>query len=129
MLETVDGSVIAFQNSQLFTKNYKNLTRNHGYELHFLEVGVAYGTDINFCKKILEDAIIKLDCIDKKRGVSIVLKEFADSSMILKILVWVPVLSQYSDDGKVLECVYNTLNEHNIEIPFPQRDLHIIKSE
>ena len=129
MLETVDGSVIAFQNSQLFTKNYKNLTRNHGYELHFLEVGVAYGTDINFCKKILEDAIMKLDCIDKKRGVSIVLKEFADSSMILKILVWVPVLSQYSDDGKVLECVYNTLNEHNIEIPFPQRDLHIIKSE
>ena len=43
MLEAVDGSVIAFQNSQLFTKNYKNLTKNHGYELHILEVGVAYG--------------------------------------------------------------------------------------
>jgi len=41
MINTTDGSVIAFQNSQLFTKNYKNMTRNHGYELHILDVGVA----------------------------------------------------------------------------------------
>ena len=46
MLEALDGSVIAFQNSQLFTKNYKNMTKNHGYELDTLEVGVAYGTNI-----------------------------------------------------------------------------------
>ena len=46
MLEAIDGSVIAFTNSQLFTKNYKNMTKNHGYELDILEVGVAYGTDI-----------------------------------------------------------------------------------
>ena len=44
----------------------------------------------------------------------------------LKILVWVPVLTQYTDDGRILECVYKTLAENNIEIPFPQRDLHII---
>lgn len=125
MIDTVDGSVIAFQNSQLFTKNYKNMTRNHGYELDTLEVGVAYGTDIDFVRKILTDAIMKLDCIYKKRKVSVVLKSFGDNSINLTVLVWVSVLTHYGDDGKILECIYKTLNEHNIEIPFPQRDLHI----
>lgn len=129
MVEATDGSVIAFQNSQLFTKNYKNMTKNHGYELDILEVGVAYGTDIPKVKQLLHDAIMQLDCIYKKRDASIVLKSFDDSSINLKILVWVPVLSQYSADGKVLECVYKTLNDHHIEIPFPQRDIHIIHAD
>ena len=126
MLEAIDGSVIAFKNSQLFTKNYKNMTKNHGYELDILEVGVAYGTDIIKTKRLLADAIRKLDCINPEKEPRIVLKEFGDSSIVLKILVWVPVLTQYYDDGRVLECVYDTLNENNIQIPFPQRDLHII---
>ena len=126
MLESIDGSVIAFTNSQLFTKNYKNMTKNHGYELDILEVGVAYGTDIIKTKHLLADAIRKLDCINPAKEPRIVLKEFGDSSIVLKILVWVPVLTQYYDDGRVLECVYDTLNNNNIQIPFPQRDLHII---
>jgi small-conductance mechanosensitive channel len=128
-IETIYGSIIAFQNSQLFTKNYKNMTRNHGYELDILEVGVAYGTDIEKTRTLLENSIIKLDCIFKKRGVKVVLKSFADSSIILKILVWVPVLTQYYNDGEVMECVYKTLRENNIEMPYPQRDIHIIHAE
>ena len=37
-----------------------------------------------------------------------------------------PVLTQFANDCEILECVYNTLNKHHIEIPFPQRDLHIV---
>ena len=129
MIEAIDGSVIAFQNSQLFTKNYKNMTKNHGYELDILEVGVAYGTDIEKCRKLLVDAISKLPFLERGKQVKIVLKSFDDSCITLKILVWVPVFTQYADDGKVLECVYKTLNENNIVIPFPQRDVHIITSE
>ena len=128
MVEAVDGSVIAFTNSQLFTKNYKNMTKNHGYELDVLEVGVAYGTDIKRCKELLVDAITKLHITDPAKPPRVVLKEFGDSSVNLKILVWVNVLTQYGDGGTILECVYNTLNEHHIEIPFPQRDLHVIHS-
>lgn len=127
MLEAIDGSVIAFTNSQLFTKNYKNMTKNHGYELDILEVGVAYGSNIKQVQTLLIDAISKLDCIYRKRGVRVVLKSFDDSCITLKILVWVNVLTQYADDGKIMECVYDTLNKNNIEIPFPQRDIHIIK--
>jgi small-conductance mechanosensitive channel len=126
LVEAIDGSIIAFQNSQLFTKNYKNMTKNHGYELDILEVGVAYGTNIKQVQKLLEDAILQLDCINKKRPPHVVLKSFDDSSINLKILVWVPVLTQYYDDGKILECVYDTLNKNNIQIPFPQREVRIL---
>lgn len=124
-LEALDGSVIAFTNSQLFTKNYKNMTKNHGNELDVLEVGVAYGTDIAHCKDVLQTAIMQLDCIDKGRGVKILLKSFDDSCITLKIVVWVNVLTQASDDGEIMECIYNTLNENKIEIPFPQREITI----
>ena len=129
MLESVDGSVIAFQNSQLFTKNYKNMTKNHGYELHMLDVGVAYGTDIEKTRQLLVDAVSRLDFIDPEHQVRVVLREFGDNSVNLQVLVWVPVLTQYINDCEVLECVYQTLNENNISIPFPQRDLHIIRDE
>jgi small-conductance mechanosensitive channel len=125
MIDTVDGSVIAFTNSQLFTKNYKNMTRNHGYECHILDVGVAYGTDIKQARQVIVDAVGALPNINKSRGVKVVLKEFADSALTLKVVVWVNVFTQYSDDGVILEAIYEALNEKGIEIAFPQLDLHI----
>lgn len=125
MLEATDGSVIAFQNSQLFSKNYKNMTKNHGYELDILEVGIAYGSNVKEVKQILIDALIKLDCIYQDKGVKVLLKSFDDSCITLRIVVWVNVLTQAIDDATIMECVYDTLNDHNIEIPFPQREITI----
>ena len=125
MLEATDGSVIAFQNSQLFSKNYKNMTKNHGYELDILEVGIAYGSNVKEVKQILIDALMKLDCIYQDKGVKVLLKSFDDSCITLKIVVWVNVLTQAIDDATIMECTYDTLNDHNIEIPFPQREITI----
>ena len=125
MLEATDGSVIAFQNSQLFSKNYKNMTKNHGYELDILEVGIAYGSNVKEVKQILIDALMKLDCIYQDKGVKVLLKSFDDSCITLRIVVWVNVLTQAIDDAAIMECIYDTLNDHNIEIPFPQREITI----
>lgn len=125
MLEATDGSVIAFQNSQLFSKNYKNMTKNHGYELDILEVGIAYGSNVKEVKQIFIDALIKLDCIYQDKGVKVLLKSFDDSCITLRIVVWVNVLTQAIDDATIMECIYDTLNDHNIEIPFPQREITI----
>ena len=125
MLEALDGSIIAFQNSQLFTKNYKNMTKNHGYELDILEVGVAYGSNINEVKKMLIDAITALDITYKKKEVMVLLKSFDDSCITLKVLVWVNVFTQGLDDSIIMECIYDTLNKNGIEIPFPQREITI----
>ena len=123
-IDTTDGSVIAFQNSQLFTKNYKNMTRNHGYECHILDIGVAYGTNIKQAKSVILSAISGLDCLDPTKEPKVVLKEFGDSALILKVIVWVNVFTQYLDDGEVLEAIYDALNDNGIEIPFPQVDVH-----
>ena len=128
-LDAVDGSVIAFQNSQLFTKNYKNLTKNHGYGLSVIPIGVAYGTNANEVKTILVEAIKKLEFLDKSRDVKVVFAGFGADSINFKVIAWVPVLQQSHSEGEIMEVIYNTLNAHHIEIPFPQRDIHIIRAD
>ena len=132
MIEAVDGSVIAFTNSQLFTKNYKNLTRRDGYEVAVLEVGVAYGTDLAHVRNLLSEAIAALPCVDTQYNnhkVTVMVKELADSCVTLKVVCWVDVVSAATANSDILECIYNTLNSNNIEIPFPQQDIHIRPSE
>lgn len=137
MIEATDGSVIAFQNSQLFTKNYKNLTRNHGWELASLPVGVGYGTNVHEAKSIIVDAILQLieqfenegnAWIDKTRGVSVLFMNFGESSVDLNVSCWVSVPKKVVVLDKMREVIYDTLNTHNIEIPFPQTDVHLKNS-
>ena len=125
MVETVDGSVIAFPNSQLFAMNFKNMTRNHGYEMATITVGVAYGNNVDNVRRIIIDRISRLKCFDKKKGVQVLFKNFGDSSVDLMIVVWVPVNTMVKDISQIKEEIYGALNEHGIEIPFPQTDLHI----
>lgn len=126
MIEAVDGSIIAFQNSQLFTKNYKNLTRNHGYEMSVSEVGVAYGTSIDHARTAITAAVAALPCVrTEHKPVSVIVKELSDSCVTLKVVCWVEAASAAIDNGTILEAIYNVLNTNGIEIPFPQQDIHI----
>ena len=54
---TADGCVIAFLNSSLFSKNFKNITKNHSYEMVSVPVGVAYGANIDQVRTLLTDAV------------------------------------------------------------------------
>lgn len=125
LVETIDGSVIAFLNSQLFTKNFKNMTRNHGYEMAKITVGVAYGSKIDHVREMIIDRISHLDCYDPKKGVQVLFQNFGESSVDLLVVVWVRVNSQVADISRIKENIYSVLNENGIEIPFPQADLHI----
>ena len=125
LVETIDGSVIAFLNSQLFTKNFKNMTRNHGYEMAKITVGVAYGSKIDAVREMIIDRISKLDCYDPKKGMQVLFQNFGESSVDLLVIVWVRVASQPADIALIKENIYAVLNENGIEIPFPQSDVHI----
>ena len=130
---TADGCVIAFLNSSLFSKNFKNITKNHSYELVAVPVGVAYGSNIDEVRTMLIEAVKGQmaknadgrDLIDSKKPVGVVFDDFGDNSVNLFVTYWVLVEQKFIVTGKVKEAIYNTLNAHNIEIPFPQRDLHI----
>ena len=125
LVETIDGSVIAFLNSQLFTKNFKNMTRNHGYEMAKITVGVAYGSKVDQVRDLIIDRISKLDCYDPDKGIQVLFQNFGESSVDLLVVVWVRVSSQVADIALVKENIYAVLNENGIEIPFPQSDIHI----
>ncbi len=127
MIEATDGSVIAFQNSQLFTKNYKNLTRNHGYELSVVKFGVGYGTDVKFMRKVVISAVeaLNIPYIDPKKAMSVLFTEFGDNSINFKFICWVDVTKQVATESLIKECIYNALNANGIEMPFPKRDIYI----
>ena len=132
-LVTLDGSVIAFQNATLFSKNFKNLTRNHGYVLVKIPVGVAYGVNVENVRKMLlrdlqplitKNAASKY-LVDNKQGFQVIFDDFGESSVDLYVVCWVLVEEKAAFIAKVKEVIYNTLNKNKIEIPFPQRDVYV----
>ncbi|MBO6032262.1 MAG: mechanosensitive ion channel [Prevotella sp.] len=131
IIESLYGEIITFQNSQLFTKNYKNLTRNHGYVLAVIPFGVAYGSNLKQVTTLVEDAVNNLhhEWIDPEKTVKSVVSEMADSSVNFKLYVWADAPRKSYVVSDVLKCVYDTLAANGVQIPFPQRDIHIINEE
>lgn len=133
-IETLDGAVISFLNTALFNKNFKNLTRSNPYEFTKILVGVKYGTDIEKARRVLLEAMKPLQgtdengmkIVDEKTGVYVTLEEFGDNSVniAVKQFVLVPQRNAYLANAR--EVIYKALNDAGIEIPFPQRDIHII---
>ena len=130
MIESLFGEVIAFQNSQLFAKNYKNLTKNHGYVLAVVPFGVAYGSNLKEVGNLIEKAVNNLHhpWMDPAKQVKAVVSEMGDNSVNYKLFVWADAVKKSYVVSDVMKCIYETLNEHDISIPFPQRDIHIINS-
>ena len=133
---TADGCVIAFLNKDLLSKNFKNMTRNHSYELITIPVGVAYGTNVDSVRNMLTEALRPVcqekneagqPITDPERPVSVRFADFGESSVDLKVFIWMLVEQRYALTARAKEIIYNTLNENHIEIPFPQRDLHLIQ--
>ena len=129
VIESLYGEVITYQNAQLFTKNYKNLTRNHGYVLVVIPFGVAYGSNLKEVTNLVEGTLNNMhhQWIDQTKRVKCVVSEMADSSVNFKLFVWADAPKQSYVISDVLKCVYDTLNTNGISIPVPQRDVHLIK--
>lgn len=133
-IETSNGAVMSFLNTALFNYNFKNLTRNNDYELVKITVGVAYGTDLEKVRELILEVLKTLqtkdafnrEVVDTKSGVSVVLSEFADNAVNITVKQQVLVTERFTYEAKARELIYNTFNNNNISIPFPQRDIHII---
>lgn len=127
VIESLYGEIITFQNSQLFSNNYKNLTRNHGYVLAVVNYGVAYGSNLQQVTELVDTAVnqMKHKWTDRKKQAKSVVGELADSGINLKMFIWAEAPKKAYVVSDVLNCIYDTLNKNGIEIPFPQQDVHI----
>ena len=134
-IQTLEDTLIAFTNTTLFNKNFKNLTRGSAYEYVKVSVGVSYGTDVEKVRALLLEASQKLmtkdkygrSVVDAKRGISVSFDNFGDSSIEIALKQYVLVEERYGFIARAKELIYNTLNENGINIPFPQRDVHIVQ--
>ena len=132
-IETVEGAVMAFTNSTLFNQNFKNLTRNNSYELVKIVVGVSYGTDVEKARKVITEALSALhrqdrfgrELIDPKRALTVSVSDLAESSVDLAVKQYVLVEERFAYIAEAKEIIYDSLNRNGIEIPFPQRDVHM----
>ena len=128
-----DGSVIAFTNTALFNKNFKNLTRNHHYEMINFTVGVKYGTDVEKARQVILEAIKPLivkdkygrGVVDGKKGINVRVKNFGDSAVDMQVVLFATVDAHYTFAAQMKEAIYNAFAKNGIEIPFPQQDVYI----
>ena len=74
---------------------------------------------------MLEKTILSLGIVGESGKLQVGIDEFSDSAITIAIRLWTPTVSLYATKYKAYAAIYTALNEANITIPFPQRDVHI----
>ncbi|MEX2600036.1 MAG: mechanosensitive ion channel domain-containing protein [Balneolaceae bacterium] len=91
-----------------------------------LEVGVSYSSDLDTVLKALNEVAEEHPDVMKTPKPMIHLKGFGDSSWDMALMVWVPDVKRYRIiRNEMNQAIVRKFREYGVEIPFPQRDLHI----
>jgi len=90
-----------------------------------LKVGISYSHNPLDVIKLLEEAILSLGIVGENRKLQVGIDEFADSAITIAIRLRAPTVHLYDTKYKAYAKIYAVLDEANITIPFPQRDVHI----
>ena len=92
-----------------------------------LDVGVSYGSDPRQVETILLDVARREPMVSKERDPRVLFTEFADSSLNFKLLVWMDVrlYAERVIQSALYFVIFDEFKKAGIEIPFPQRDLHV----
>ncbi len=135
-IRTNDNIDILVPNQTFIQNNVINWTLNDNRRRMRIPFGVAYGSDIKKVKTVILDALQKSSIHyirdDETKQPLVVMTEMGSSSVNFELLVWVDgdeTLKPLRTSDKFLVLIYNTLYENEIEIPFPQLDLHIREIE
>jgi len=90
-----------------------------------LSVGISYQHNPLEVVALLEKSMLQLDIIGDNKKLQVGIDEFSDSAITLAIRLWTPTVNLYAAKYKAYAGIYSALDEANINIPFPQRDVHI----
>jgi len=93
-----------------------------------LTVGIDYQHNPIEVVELLKKVIVELDIVSDIREPMVGIDAFADSSINIAVRLWTPTISLYAAKYKAYEAIYLALEQAEIKIPFPQRDVHIIPS-
>ena len=128
-IRTRDNRMVIVPNSVIgksLVVNYAYPNDQYRLEIH---IGVAYGTEIEKARQVMIETVQKVDGVLPDQSVEVLFLEFGDSALIFRVRWW---LESYVDTRRMFDRVntalYNALKEENIQLPFPQLDVHM-KSE
>lgn len=125
---TIDNKVLVIPNHLYLTNILFNWTENGSETRESVNVGVAYGSDVQLVKKILIDVAKKHDKILKIPEPNVLFTDFADSSLNFKLVFSL----NNSFEARFVQsdlrfAIEKAFREHNVTIPFPQRDVHFFQ--
>ena len=124
---TRDGIEHLIPNETLITERVENWTHSNSQTRPKIPLGVHYKSDVRKAIEICIDAASNIERVLKDPEPVCLLKEFGDSSVDLEIRIWIDDAHNGISNVKsqVLLKIWDGFHEHGIEIPYPQRDLHV----
>lgn len=129
IIETFDRSELIVPNSQLVSNTVTNWTLSNPMARVRIQVGVAYGTNIPSALALLRKAAEGNPRVLKEPTPAAYFSRFGDSAVELELHAWVAdVKERLLAQSEIGLAIQNLFEEAGVEIPFPQRDLHIRSS-
>ncbi len=124
---TRDGKEFLVPNENFVTNEVINWSHRDSNVRVKIPVGVSYGSDLRLVEKLLYQAVEGVDRVLQEPAPFVRLIGFGDSSVDFDIRIWLsdPMAGVANVTSDILFRVWDLFAEHNIEIPFPQRDLHV----
>ena len=131
-ITTNDNIDVIVPNQDLIQNRVINWTMNDRLRRFKIPFGVAYGTDADKVETVILEAVRTSGFTDiyesGRRKTRVIMTGMGDSSVNFELFVWIQgreILYPRRTESRFLRLIYKTLNIHGIEIPFPQRDIHI----
>ncbi len=124
-ISTYDGAEVVVPNNNLISNDLINWTLSDSIKRVEVLIGTAYGTDPNLVLRVLKDCAVKFDYVLVDPEPSALFTGFGESSLDFRLLFWVPFEIGLRAKSDVCIEIFNQFKAENIEIPFPQRDVHI----
>ncbi|RED16244.1 mechanosensitive ion channel family protein [Parasphingopyxis lamellibrachiae] len=124
---TRDGKEHLIPNENLMTEEVENWSYSSLEVRVHIEVGVSYNCDIRLAQELMVEAALDAPRVLKSPKPKTLLFEFGDSSVNFDVRVWIkdPEEGVANVRSEILNRIWWKFKENDIEIPFPQRDLHI----
>ncbi len=125
-IRTFDGSEVIVPNGNLISSELVNWTLSDSQRRIEIIVGVSYDSKPDQVIEILKNILSEHTLILKQPGHSVYFQELGDSALNFRMLFWVYSYNEWLQiKSEIITRVFNDLSDHGIEIPFPQRDIHI----
>jgi small-conductance mechanosensitive channel len=128
-IKTTDNIIIVIPNNEIMKRDIVNYTLISTNIRVRINIGVAYDTNIDQAKKAIIDVASELDWVLKTPAPRVVVRNFGESSIDLQLRVWIEdARRRIHTISAVTDNVKAAFDRQGIEIPFPKRDVHIIKT-